>query len=465
MKKYLLFLLPAVLLYSCGIQMHTTMTLNPDMSGKTVAEEKIGVDLAQVIVDTKGSDAKSLYSNPFGGTGDTTSMTPNEVAMAYASKMLSAKGIDAWKDVEYGLTAGGDTVYFKGTAYFKDLTKLGVSMLDSMIQVSKTADGDITLSFKTGNDHKSDSLSAAMSALGGKSMFKGGVWTAMMHCYMAAMMRGFEVSSTYHLPGKIISSSNFIRKDESTVAISITGDQIIKLMDAPKGGNNNMALMQLMGASSNPNSYNSFLFGQDKPVEVTYKPDTKPQFDYDKEVAEAKKSYTAFRKKSGIDKYDSVQAVIAAQKEEEAEREHGKLVVTAKDSANGKVYFKKLSIDQFYGTMTFSGELSRGVNAGYSGYVTITKAYTDKGVSVLDSIQGHDSLSAFISPDSYSFTDTTTAKKKVSFSVVGNFPEDCKILNLEGRVVIDASTSIPFKIVNLYVKPKEESSEDYDKYK
>src|SRR6185312_6490382 len=222
---------------------------------------------------------------------------------------------------------------------------------------------------------------------------------------------------------------------ENTVSISITGDQMIKTMDKNPMGWMSFSAAQMGG----PNAYNSLLFGEDKPVEVTYKPDTKPQFDYNKEVAEAKKYYVAFRKNSGIEKYDSLEAVKEAEREEKAQREHGKLVVAASDSANGKIYFKKLSIDQYYGTLSFTGTFSRGVHGGYYGYATITQATSETGANVLDGIQTHDSISAFISPETYSFTDTASSMNKVSFTATASFPEDCEIVSLEGRLVIDAS--------------------------
>jgi hypothetical protein len=460
MKKSILrnalLVLPAIFLYSCSMQIKSKYILNPDMSGKCMVEEKVGLDVAEITSAIGNQDPKKLYSGLDNFYKDTTKKTPQNIVMAFANKILNSKGIETWKDVKFGMI-GRDTVYFKGTAYFKDLSQVSISAFDTLMEVTQNANGEtvIQIKQKASASQVNDSISKASMAAVDKYMPSGGLWSAMMHYYMAAFLKGLNISLSYQVPGKITSYSNFVKKNDNTVEHNLTDTKIMTGMDSLMGSSA-IGLTDL-AKSNNPYAYNSLFYGQNKPLQVTFKSDAKPMFDYAQEVAEARKYYVAFRRSSGIERFDSVQVAMERQKEEEALKEHGMLVLTADDSADHRVYFKTLGAEQYYGMLSFSGELSKPLQAGYYSKIYITKAYDDKGNNILDSIQNHESISAYLSPMTYSYTDTLQLDNKVTFSVSPNLPEDCKVINLEGKLIIDENTSIPFKIIKLYLKPRDKS--------
>ncbi|HWY99066.1 MAG TPA: hypothetical protein VNY36_08280, partial [Bacteroidia bacterium] len=144
---------------------------------------------------------------------------------------------------------------------------------------------------------------------------------------------------------------------------------------------------------------------------------------------------------------------IKKKKEEELIREHGVLVLTAKDSADYKVYFKTLEADQSYGTISLLGTFSRKINAGSYATVDILKVYDDKGNNLTDSLSNSKDISSYLSDDVYSYDDTLHLKAKAQFSVRPNsLPDGCKVLNLEGVLKVDSTYVIPFKVKDIYIK-------------
>jgi hypothetical protein len=151
-------------------------------------------------------------------------------------------------------------------------------------------------------------------------------------------------------------------------------------------------------------------------------------------------------------------------------------VLTAADSANNKMYLKTLKAKQYGEYISFSGTLSKGVKDSYGAKVMITKATTDKGVNVTDSINKRTSyydvydsesanspISAYLtSSNYYSYTDSNAVYDLISFNLNGHIPADAKYIDLEGQILIDADNKLGFKIVKLYPKKDEY---DYSKWK
>jgi hypothetical protein len=494
MKKiysHLFYFVCACILTSCmSMQSKSYVILNPDMSGKCTYEIKMGKDMAGILTMPK----EDMYSGLGGYTGKSAKKSNQDVALALASKLLSSGTIDAWKDVQFGYLKK-DTVFFKGTAYFKDITKMAVSMFDSAMKVYKNSDGNMVLEMIDSKKKKDTALSWTNHKYDSvySNAYKSMGLSDLMHYYMVSMVRGLDISSTYQLPGKIISSSNFVRKKDNAVSISVTGNDIIKLLDTMAstddiGSNMYSSYFTGMGIPGSQGNngmgadnygYLKMLYGEDKPVQVVFKNESKPVFDYVKEVVDAKKDYALFRKNSGIEKYDSLQAVAVKEAEEAKQKEEGTLVLTAADSANHKMYLKTLKAKQYGEYMSFSGTLSKGVKDNYGVKVVITKATTDKGVNVTDSINkgssyldvddtagpaGSKSIaSAYLSSSNYSsYMDSTALYDLISFNLYGHFPSDAKYINLEGQVLLNADNKLSFKVIKLYPKKDEY---DYSKFK
>jgi hypothetical protein len=117
----------ALVLLSGCFDTNDEFTLNPDGSGKVVHESSFqNVDLS--------------------GDNDTSDAALKE---AIAKVIENAKGVEAWRDVSYKRLEDG-RLYFKGTAYFKNLTALDFpnqTMLE--FDWTKTADGSGLLTLRT----------------------------------------------------------------------------------------------------------------------------------------------------------------------------------------------------------------------------------------------------------------------------------------------------------------------------
>lgn len=450
--------LAGTLFYGCGVQSKTKYIVNPDLSAKCILEEREGLDIAMITSYYGGGATGTDIFSSMGGK-DTTMPSVHDILLGFASKILANKGVEAWKDISFGMI-GRDTVYFKGTAYFKNISVAGFSAVDSDIHIYINDKGQTVIEMKQGK--KDTGLSSSANIY--KNALKGGAYYYTMHYYMAMLFKDFNISVAYQLPGKLVSCSNFTKTNDNTAELTFNGRKIIENLDTLMLNTEMMSKMYYSPSGSSALSGSgSFLFGNDKPLQVIYETGNKPQFDYDKEVAAAKKYYADFRKKSGIENYDSISLAKRQKEEEETRKMEGTLVLTAADSAHGKVYFKSLKAKQYYRSyIDLSGSLSKPVNTGYTAIVTITSAKTDNGMNVLDSIRNHDYISAYMTSSTNSYSDSITFADKTSFTLNTEFPADCKFINLEGKLQVDYVTSIPFKIVNLYLTTKTiTDGEDY----
>lgn len=450
------------LFYGCGIQCKTKYIVNPDMTAKCVLEEREGLDVAVITSTYGGNNSTGGGTDIFSSMGgkDTTMPSTHDILLGFVSKILSNKGVETWKDISFGMI-GKDTVYFKGTAYFKDISVAGFSAVDSDMHIFKNDKGQMVIEMK--QSKKDTALTSTGSMY--KNMFKGGTYYYTMHYYMAMFFKDFNLSMTYQVPGKIVSCSNFTKINDYTAEFAFNGRSMISSLDTLMQNTDMMSKVYSSPSGTNAlaNS-SSFLFGEGKPIQIIYESGNKPQFDFAKEVAEAKKQYADFRRKSGLETFDSLALAKKQKAEEETRKMEGTLVLTAADSAHGKVYFKSLRAKQYYRNyIDFTGILSRPVNTGYSSLVVITSAKTDNGMNVLDSIKNHEYISAYMTLSSGNYSDSTISyTDKASFTMTTTMSADCKFINLEGKLQVDSVTSIPFKIVNLYLSTKTiTDGEDY----
>jgi len=127
MKKLILLLLGAFLLSGC-FQYKRELILNPDGSGKMILETEIMKGLS------------------FGAEQD----EKETMKTAVANLIKSSEGIEAWTGISYKMTEA-DMVAFKGTAYFKDITKIKLYNVSATgFEIEKLPNGDISLTLLRG---------------------------------------------------------------------------------------------------------------------------------------------------------------------------------------------------------------------------------------------------------------------------------------------------------------------------
>jgi len=287
----------AVVLAGC-LETKQEVTLNPDGSGKAVYELKQPLD-AMISFDMGGEKPKE----------DPESKAKKEVT----NILKNSKGIDAWEDVSYMVDDVDNTLKFKGTAYFKSYNDalIGGSVKSEKNSSVKVDKKGITVAWEKPKKNagmpasKSTPKPAKLSdAEVAKKVKQSQAQLRQMTAMMGPMIAGFKDEVIFHLPGKIDKINNFKKVDDNTVSISIDGEKMLKVMqDFAK---DKEAIAKTIKAGRNiqkdgpDDEYmNKKIFGNSKPIEA-HASKLKPQFDYKKAVAKAKKNFPAMCKKLGV---------------------------------------------------------------------------------------------------------------------------------------------------------------------
>ena len=146
MKKLILLLLGAFLLSGC-FQYKRELILNPDGSGKMILETEIMKGLS------------------FGAEQD----EKETMKTAVANLIKSSEGIEAWTGISYKMTEA-DMIAFKGTAYFRDVTKIKLYNVNAAgIETEKLPNGEIRLTLLRGGKTSKEEQ-AKVSAKKGKKI-------------------------------------------------------------------------------------------------------------------------------------------------------------------------------------------------------------------------------------------------------------------------------------------------------
>lgn len=265
-------------------------TLNPDGSGKVVHES-------------------SFQNINLSGEDDTSEASLKE---AVVKVMEGAKGVDAWRDVSYKRLDDG-RIHFKGTAYFKNLSQFDIpnqTMLE--FDWKKTADVGV-LSLRTnkggeGSGLKIEKKPVDLTKLSAEERAKKIAEERGKFQQAKPMLSGILGSmkheAVFHMPGKPGAQSNFTSGGGGTLQITFDGSKMIAAMeklasdDAWVGRN----LGSLSGAGEKPAmdpDINAIVFGSKAPVSATVTSMGAAQFNYDTEVAAAKKEYAKLQKQLG----------------------------------------------------------------------------------------------------------------------------------------------------------------------
>ncbi len=146
MKKLILLLLSAFLLSGC-FQYKRVLILNPDGSGKMTVETEMMKGLS------------------FGAEQD----EKETMKTAVANLIKSSEGIEAWTGISYKMTEA-DMIAFKGTAYFRDVTKIKLYNVNAAgIETEKLPNGEIRLTLLRGGKTSKEEQ-AKVSAKKGKKI-------------------------------------------------------------------------------------------------------------------------------------------------------------------------------------------------------------------------------------------------------------------------------------------------------
>ena len=288
-------------------------TLNPDGSGKVVHE----------------CTFQAMNFNAGNENEDPGKALTNAVRQV----LEQAHGVEAWRDVTFKTLDDG-RIYFRGTAYFKDLSKLDIPN-QTMLKFDwkKSADGGDLLTLRTNEETQAGGVKMTLKkpAKSAKiltpeeqakkiKLERGQFQQAMP--MLSGIMGNMKHAVMFHLPGKVVSSANFTNDAAGNLAITFDGAKMLAVMqklvndDAWCQSHGGTGFDDMQQKPALDADMNQFVFGEKAPVSATVAVATKPLFDYAAEVAAAQAEYAqtkkALRVGSSSSSSDDAEEVTAA---------------------------------------------------------------------------------------------------------------------------------------------------------
>jgi hypothetical protein len=281
----------AVVLLSGCLESKDVFILNPDGSGKVVHEATIQPVNLNINIETSAPD--------------------DEIKKTVRAELEKSEGVDAWRDVEWKRLNDG-RAWFRGTAYFPDITKLklhngGFSSPSGKAIWTRDVSGKLTLELEQQKKQPAATEPVKLSVEEATAkVAKDRADYQRAKPMMAAMLGGVKAESAYRLPGKVSEASNMERISDNEVRIVFDGQKFLKVMDDLMADEAWMREQAMAGANlmkEGPQSsdfLNEKLYGQKAPIRVVAAGALKPQFDYAAEIAEAKKQQPDILKRLGV---------------------------------------------------------------------------------------------------------------------------------------------------------------------
>ncbi len=275
------------------------LTLNPDGSGKVTGE-------ITFILEAPWTGPKRTTTNP--NAPPETPKTPDELTREAVLLILQrSSGIDAWKDVSFE-QAAGNRVRFKGTAYFRDLSKVRISP-DSKSRLSFGSDGTNQLVLvlsrssigaepaKAGRLIGPDELAKRLKDERAKYQLARGAITPEM--------LGMMLDLAFRVPGTVDEVKN-IEEKGGAMAVHVEGFRIFQALDVQMIDNAFVGGVIFSGRTFSEqmvrDMVNQKVFGLKGDCWARMKGPFANRFEYKAEVDAAKKAYPGMLAKLGLEK-------------------------------------------------------------------------------------------------------------------------------------------------------------------
>ncbi len=267
-------------------------TLNPDGSGKVV--HACTFQALNLTAGNENEDPGKALTN------------------AVREVLEKSQGVDAWRDVTFKTLDDG-RLYFRGTAYFKNLSKLDIQN-QTMLELdwTKTSDGNALLTLRTNKAESPEGVSIHRQKKSppknmtpeelDKRIKQQRVQYQQAKPMIAGIFGPMKHVIVLHLPGKLVSHANFTNDAGGNLALRFSGARMLEVMDQLVNddawcrqhsgtGFDDMQEKPVMDAEMN-----QFIFGEKAPVQAVLAPGTVLLFNYAAEVAAAKKEYAPLKK-------------------------------------------------------------------------------------------------------------------------------------------------------------------------
>jgi hypothetical protein len=278
-----------VLLTGC-IEQTQIVTINPDGRGKIQYEIVMPGD-------------SPLTSGPGGGKEKTL----DEMLKAAGARMVSRKGITAWKDVTVKWEPDG-RFHFVGTAYFErlgdlwDKQKNDVNFEQFDISIDKESGMKLTLrkSLNPGAPKKPRPDFAKMTD---KEMDDYVLMQRIKYQtgkgIMIAFLTDLHIKTVFRLPGNVQEAKGFKKNAANAATRELDGTKLLAAINKVMA-KNNTELKKLIKKSKEGDLVEVVAAEFLGTAHVTVPKLTAPLFDYDAEVAAARKAYPELRKQLNI---------------------------------------------------------------------------------------------------------------------------------------------------------------------
>jgi hypothetical protein len=275
------------------MMMFFSATLNPDGSGKAVIEMMQSAPASTISMSEKGT-------------------VPPQALKDFAKRVLDqSAGVEAWADVSVGSTDGGRTMTFKGTAYFKDLSKVKPSAppgAPSMPSLSWAADpkGGMILSLDPAMGMaavatKPQELTA--EKLAEKVKTYQDMWAARRRD-TEAKLAGVKVGLSFKLPGPATDVSGLTAASDGALVFTLDGQKLFRAADELVKDSAYVGQCIKEGRKPADDRRDPILaekmFGSKGPWTARVTGDVKPPFDYAAEAKAAKDAYPSLLEKLGL---------------------------------------------------------------------------------------------------------------------------------------------------------------------
>ena len=289
----LLAVLPLILV-GC-FEMKQDSTVNPDGSGKVL------VEMTQAAMPPMNM-----------GSGEAAKMDPEMMLKGFAKKILEgSKGIETWADVSIVTTDDG-RMTFKGTGYFKDVTKVQSGEGDaSGTTWAKDEKGGMVLTLDTSSKNSPEKGEAKPVPATEEEMTKAIQAAKMqwqqMKPMMEMMLAKLKMDMIFRLPGTLAEVEGFTKQADGSVRVTIEGAKLLAVMDKRMADED--YLKAAIKAGKDPmqdKAEGEKMMNEAAGIKGSLKArvtgDLKPAFDFEKEVAAAKAAYPKMIEKLGLDK-------------------------------------------------------------------------------------------------------------------------------------------------------------------
>jgi hypothetical protein len=264
-------------------------TLNADGSGKVVHESTF----QEISFSNKDRDLEAALKETI------------------AKVIKESKGVEAWRDVSFKRLDDG-RIYFKGTAYFKNLSQLSITnqtMLD-FDWAPTDGGGVLTLRDKkseSGLGLSSDKEAKAPASLPpeerAKKIKEDRIKFQQMKPMLAGILGAMKHEVVLHLPGKTSEVANFTEDASGALTIRFDGKKLLDAMDTLVSDDAWMATNSgPLGGEKMPwadAKANQLVFGSRSPVRAVVTGATGAAFDYSAEVATAAADSGALQQQLG----------------------------------------------------------------------------------------------------------------------------------------------------------------------